>query len=782
MWKDFGNNMDMLVNIPGEVLGYIENNKGVPVSEMLIGLSCRGNMPGAGNIYLFADEDALVILEGVSALDNGAEKTFTETGFFSYRICNIKSFDIEELISGVRLSIRLMDERSVLICETSNTFKEPLSLFAGYLRLIQSGEFDGVDESDKEALCPDCGRRFPDSNMICPYCADKSGVVKRFIPFFKRYMKEMLTILALMGLISAVGVITPYLGNSFYIDKVLTEGGEFYGMVTLVISLLIAMRLVSFAVTILNDIVTARISANIVYDLKNMIFEAINRLSLSFFNSRRTGGLMTQIESDSNTLYSFFSEMVPHLVVAFVKIFAIIIVMLMMNPLLALITVIIVPVYVLMVTRAFKRNRRFWRVFFIKSRALNGKLTDVLSGLRIVKVFAKEADESCEFKNLSYGKMKSKRDRDMYAAVVFPAISFVLYLGTVAVWAVGGLSVIRGEMSYGDLLTFVSYMGLVYNPLNYIINSVNRMSECFNAASRLFEISDAIPDVVEPKNPVHIENVKGEIEFKNVSFSYTKAKKTIDCISFKIEAGKTLGIVGRTGAGKSTIVNLLTRLYDTTDGEILIDGVNVREMSFKQLRDSVAIVSQETYLFSGTIAENIAYSMKNATHEEVVEAAIQAGAHDFIMRLPDAYETRIGHGHKDLSGGERQRISIARALLKKPKILILDEATAAMDTATEQKIENAIEKLSGSCTTIMIAHRLSTLKSADSLIVIENGKLYEAGTHTELLEKEGIYHKLYTLQLEALRNIINDTGDESDHEKSPDGQGSHRRRPAGARI
>ncbi|MBE6605810.1 MAG: ATP-binding cassette domain-containing protein [Ruminococcaceae bacterium] len=775
--------MDMLVNIPGEVLGYIENNKGIPVSEMLIGLSCRGNMPASGNIYLLADEQTLNVLEGVSAVDNSMRSVFTETGFSSYKLCDIESFDIEEIISGVRLSIRLKNESNALICESSNTFKEPLSLFAGYLRLIQIGEFNGVDEADKEALCPGCGRRFPDANKICPYCADKSGVVKRLIPFLKRYMKEMLTILALMGLISAVGVITPYLGNSFYIDKVLTEGGEFYGMVTLVISLLIAMRLVSFAVTILNDIVTAKISANIVYDLKNMIFEAINRLSLSFFNSRRTGGLMTQIESDSNTLYSFFSEMVPNLVVAFVKIFAITVVMLMMNPLLALITVIIVPLYVLMVTRAFKRNRRFWRVFFIKSRALNGKLTDVLSGLRIVKVFAKEKEESEEFKKLSYGKMKSKRDRDMYAAIVFPAISFVLYLGTVAVWAIGGITVIRGEMSYGDLLTFVSYMGLVYNPLNYIINSVNRMSECFNAASRLFEISDAIPDVVESQNPVHIENIKGEIEFKNVSFSYTKAKKTIDSISFRVEAGKTLGIVGRTGAGKSTIVNLLTRLYDVTGGEVLIDGVNVRDMSFKQLRDSVAIVSQETYLFSGTIFENIAYSMKNATHEEVVEAAIQAGAHDFIMRLPDAYETRIGYGHKDLSGGERQRISIARALLKKPKILILDEATAAMDTATEKKIENAIERLSGSCTTIMIAHRLSTLKSADSLIVIENGKLYEEGTHTQLLEKEGIYHKLYTLQLEALRNIISDDGDEENkHEKMPGAGPRQRRRSAGASI
>ena len=766
--------MDMLVNIPGEVLGYIENNKGVPVSEMLIGLACRGSMPGCGYTYLFADDEVFVVLDGVSVLGDDLSKTFTQTGFFSCALSDIEDFHTEELMSGVRLSVRLKSGESVLICETSNTYKEPLSLFAGYAKLIAEGTFKGVDESDKESLCPRCGRRFPDSNKICPYCADKSGVIKRLVPFFKRYMKDMLTILLLMALISIVGVITPYLSNSFYIDNVLTPGGEFYGMVAFVITLLVAMRLVNFAVTILNDMVTAKISANIVYDLKNTIFEAINRLSLGFFNSRRTGGLMTQIESDSNTLYKFFSEITPNLAVASVKIFAITVVMLFMNPLLALITLIVVPLYIAMITYAFAKNRRFWVVFFAKSRALNSKLTDVLSGLRIVKVFAKQKDESADFRRLSFAKMRASRDRAMYTAVTFPAISFVLYLSTVAVWAVGGITVIRGKMSYGDLLTFVSYMSMVYNPLNYIINSVNHMGECFNAASRLFEISDAIPDVVENENPVIIGEVKGGVEFKNVSFSYTKARKTIDSVSFKAEPGKTLGIVGRTGAGKSTIVNLLIRLYDVTDGEILIDGVNVRDMSFKQLRDSVAIVSQETYLFSGTIAENIAYSMKDATHEDIVSAAIEAGAHDFIMKLPDAYETRIGHGYKDLSGGERQRISIARALLKRPKILVLDEATAAMDTATEQKIERAIEKLSGSCTTIMIAHRLSTLKSADSLIVIENGKLCESGTHAELLEKRGIYHKLYTLQLEALRNIISD---EDNDDKKPHG---HRMKHAGA--
>lgn len=761
--------MDMLVNIPREIIGYIENKKSIFESTLLLSTYVRGRVPKNCDIYLFADESCLYVLEAVFEINGDLDRVVRETGFVSYSLDEIKDFSIEEFASGIRAIVELENTDRFILCEADNTYKQPTNLFFEYVRLIKAGEFTKVDPKDIDSRCPKCHRVYPDERKSCPLCSGNSGVVKKLMPFFKRYIKEMLAVLLLMALISALGLLSPYISNSFYIEKVLTEGGELYGDILFVITLLVSLRIANFAVTILNDIVTARISANITYDLKNTIFKAINRLSLSFFNSRRTGGLMTQIESDSNTLYSFFSEMVPNILVAVVKIAAVVIVMLFMNPTLALVTIAVVPVYVLLIEKAFYKSRTYARNVFVKARKVNGILTDVLGGLRVVKAFAKEKDESENFHNLTSDRMETLRRWQMHQAVVFPAISFVLYLGTVAVWAVGGISVIKGEMSYGDLLTFVAYMGFVYNPLNYIVNSINRMGDCFNAAGRLLEITEAIPDVVESENPIRLENIKGDLEFKNVSFSYTKSKKTIDKVSFKLEGGKTLGIVGRTGAGKSTIVNLLMRLYDVNHGEILIDGVNIKDLSFKQLRDAVAIVSQETYLFSGTIYDNIAYAMEDATCDDVVKAAIDAGAHDFIMRLPDGYETRIGRGFKDLSGGERQRISIARALLKKPKILILDEATSAMDTATEQRIERAIETLQGSCTTLMIAHRLSTLKSADSLIVIEDGKLIEAGTHSELIAADGVYNRLYSLQLEALSNIIGDDDDfgESDTPEKP---------------
>ncbi|MBQ7931734.1 MAG: ABC transporter ATP-binding protein [Clostridia bacterium] len=313
--------------------------------------------------------------------------------------------------------------------------------------------------------------------------------------------------------------------------------------------------------------------------------------------------------------------------------------------------------------------------------------------------------------------------------------------------------VIKGDMTYGILLTFTSYMNMVLSPLQSFLDMVYQFTDSLNAMSRLIEIMDAKPDVVESEHPVPMKECRGEVTFRNVDFSYDKNRKVIDNVSFDVGAGQALGIVGHTGAGKSTLANLLIRLYDVTAGEILIDGVNVKDIAFDDLRQNVAIVSQETYLFMGTILDNIRYAKPDATNEEVIEAAKIAGAHDFIIKLPDAYSTMIGFGHKDLSGGERQRVSIARAILRNPKILILDEATAAMDTETERKIQTALEKLSVGRTTIMIAHRLSTLRDADKLIVIENGKVPEAGTHLELISKKGIYFNLYKLQLEAMKNI-----------------------------
>ena len=310
-----------------------------------------------------------------------------------------------------------------------------------------------------------------------------------------------------------------------------------------------------------------------------------------------------------------------------------------------------------------------------------------------------------------------------------------------------------GGMSYGILVTFIAYIGMVISHISDLINMTFDLTNCLNSAQRMSEIIDASPDVRESENPVPLGECRGEVAFDGVSFSYIKNRTVIDHMSFDVPSGYHLGIVGHTGAGKSTIANLILRLYDAEEGSVKIDGIDVKDLSFDDLRKNISIVSQETYLFYGSILDNIRYAKPDATYDEVIAASKAAGAHEFIIKLDDGYDTKIGFGYKDLSGGERQRVSIARAILRDPKILILDEATSAMDTETEMRIQHALDELSRGRTTITIAHRLSTLRGSDALIVIEDGKICERGTHDELIRQKGVYYNLYTLQAQALKNV-----------------------------
>lgn len=674
-----------------------------------------------------------------------------------FAVSDIKEPKVELMISTGRAVASVCGEEAELFA-FSATYNHDATVFCRAVEELQEYGFVTErllkEESSDCKICPKCGRRFPDKGRkYCPNCLEKTGLTLRLGKMFVKYKWFMALIALTLVMTVALSMVTPYISNSVLYNDVLDPSGSLFGKVGLLVLTLMAVRLLSLVVNLFTGMINAKVAAEVTCDLKTDIFGSLGRLSLSFFTNRQTGSLMTQINSDSTTIYWFFCDGFPMLVTQMLQLVVLLVVMFGLNLELTLYTFLTIPLFFVsfqFISRLFEKlHARAWS----RRSSYNSLISDVINGIRVVKAFSREDAEVKRFGARSEAAAMASKELEYTASRVYPFLQFALKLGSYVVWLIGGWRIMDASgMDFATLMTFAAYFSLVYAPIEMLSDVTDWWSNCLNALKRLFDIKDAKVEVAQDPEAVDPE-IRGELEFKDVSFSYVENRKVLEHISFKVPAGKTLGIVGQTGAGKSTLANLITRLYDADDGAVTIDGIDVRKLTFDCLRKNIAIVSQETYLFAGTILDNIRYARPDATLGEVIAAAKAAHAHDFIIKFPDGYQTRIGQGDRQLSGGERQRVSIARALLKNPRILILDEATSAMDTQTERSIQEALTELSRSRTTIMIAHRLSTLRDADSLIAIENGKLMESGTAAELMEQKGVYYKLYNLQAEALKNV-----------------------------
>ena len=490
---------------------------------------------------------------------------------------------------------------------------------------------------------------------------------------------------------------------------------------------------------------------DIVCKLKQRVFDSLKDLSVGFFTRRQTGSLMQRVNGDANEVMGFFIDGLPYFLFNVVTMALSIFVMFSMNWKLALVAIVMLPPAAIV---CYVVGPRYWHANGRRARMVRSMyslLNDDIVGARVVRAFGQEKNENKRFDKVNERVRAAEMRVVHYGNQYDIAYSLTRDIPNLLVWSVGALILLNspGNFTYGELLTFVSYLTMLQGPLEFFSDVFRWWASSMNSAQRVFEIIDSHPEIEEKENPLQLD-IQGDVELRGVSFSYEPNKPVLKDISFHIHEGEMLGIVGKSGAGKSTLVNLISRLYDPDDGEVLLDGNNVKDISFASLRGAVAMVSQETYIFMGTVAENIAYARPDASREEIVRAAIAASAHGFICRLPDGYDTVIGSGGRELSGGERQRVSIARAILADPKILVLDEATASVDTETERAIQASLEKLIQGRTTISIAHRLSTLRNADRLIVLDNGRLVESGTHEELVQQRGVYYKLLQLQSKAL--------------------------------
>lgn len=693
------------------------------------------------------------------------ESTLAEPAVLFYDLEDVEELSVLRQVStGVFMGkIKGVEQ---YLCQFSNTKMEAFMRIGRLLEKMKEKEEiteEDLDVKKGKECCPKCGMIYPDQERkVCPKCMDKKSILLRVVSYFKPYKKLLAVLILCYFATAGMNLIWPYLSGTVLYDKVLAKNeaflemcglpaGRFVTALAILVVVMIMTKIILQGILILQGTITARIAPEVVAKFKSQVFDSMGRLSISFFTKRQTGGLMTRVSDDAEEITGFLIDGIPYFFINVGTIIATCVIMFILNPWLTLASIILMPVLFFL---SYRMMPRLWHYFGKRHRAnrrLNAQMNENFTGARVVKAFGQEEQEMKRF-----GKNNSRvRDAELDVArfdCQFSAMYILVEdLLTFIVWAVGAALIVSGSgMELGVLITFSGYVGQLKWPLEFMSRIIRWYTNSMNSAQRMFEIMDAVPEVKEVPNPVRPEKFRGEIELKNVTFGYEPNKPILKDVSFKVEAGEVLGIVGRSGAGKSTLVNLISRLYDTDEGEVLVDGINVRQYGFNELRRNVAMVSQETYIFMGTVAENIAYARPEATREEIIKAAIQASAHDFICKMPQGYDTILGHSNRSLSGGEKQRISIARAILADPQILILDEATSAVDTETELAIQKSLEQLEKGRTVLSIAHRLSTLRNATHLIVLDEGRVTEAGTHEELMAMKGTFYKLSELQTKAL--------------------------------
>ncbi len=688
--------------------------------------------------------------KGVKTEDEALMELTGEYEFSFYDLKKLEHIHLDTFVGSNEISAEY-EGRPVKIAAFTNRYQGEMNVLVRQLRnYIKGEELTTIEDTEEEEKEEEEKKK------------NKRSIFGRTLKYFLKYRLQVVTLIFTYSIAALMGIAWPYLIGKVLFDHVLEKDDVYlasfglagkYTLALLAVALvMIGCRLLNQMANFLQIFVMSKLASASVRDIKTDVFDAMSRLSLNFFVNKQTGGLMTRVLSDSERVRDFFIDGLPMIFVHGITIIITFIVMYRLNWQMALIACILLPLLVFMTV---KLRPGLWSLSGKRHRAekaVTGKANDNLTGARVVKAFGQENAEKTRFShpnvNLREAEIEIVKLRNRFAILY----NLVQEISSIWIWIVGVFFVLKTDkIELGVLITFVGYVMQLNGPMNFFAWVFRMWSDSINSAERLFEIIDAIPEIQEKNNPVRLTEPRGEIELDNVTFGYQLGRPVLKNINLKVKEGEMLGIVGRSGAGKSTLVNLISRLYDVNEGAIRIDGTDVKDLALSDLRRNVAMVSQDTYIFMGSVAKNIAYGNENASRADIIRAAKLASAHEFISRLPDGYDTIIGASGKDLSGGEKQRLSIARAILADPKILILDEATASVDTETEKAIQNSLKLLVKGRTTLSIAHRLSTLRDADRLIVIDGGRIVEEGTEEELNKlDEGIYHTLLELQNKSL--------------------------------
>ena len=664
----------------------------------------------------------------------------------------------DSLVGGGQLSIERKDAPSIHVA-FSSTEAVKFSEVARGLEQLRKEETFLIRSTLDRLRCERCGRLLPEKNGLCPACVRRWATLGRIMGYMRPHRARAVT-LAVASVATTIAELAPPLVTRRLVDEVLQPIAvpippveERLTLLGMLVLMLVGARMFSWTAELVHGWTNTWLSARITAEIRAQLYRRLEMLSLQFYDKRSTGSLISRVSRDAGMLQEFLIDGLPYVIINALMIVGILGIMLFTSWKVTILILIPVPLMGLWSWLFWKRMRRLFHKYFQGWSKLSTRLNESLNGIRVVKAFAQEQREIDAFDrtNDELGEVSVRTSKNWN--VMWATMSVISGSGMLIIWYYGGREVLGDRLTLGDLMVLYSFMWMVYGPLEWFSEVNTWMTRAFAGAERIFEVIDTPPEAYNDPEAVAIPRIEGAVRFSEVTFGYDKSKPVLHNIDLDVRPGEMIGLVGKSGVGKTTTVNLICRFYDVDHGGIQIDGMDIRKIRLEDLRRQIGIVPQEPVLFSGSIADNICYARPDASLEEIMAAARAANAHKFILAKGDGYDTRIGERGVGLSGGERQRIAIARAILHNPRVLILDEATSSVDVETEKQIQESIGRLVAGRTTFAIAHRLSTLRNADRLVVLSNGRVMEVGSYEELLAADGHFAELVRLQQEVAQII-----------------------------